>query len=147
MVIAALAVVFLLCVYSLMVSVPEILPPKPAVSDQAEAEVAMDRTWASAPALSKAFQKDKVLAMQKYGGKLLIVTGDVTLVDKDANGGAMVTLAGSKKIGRVNADITAQFDKRFLPKTSALKKGQTTKITCKEVEEFAGSVMLGDCAM
>lgn len=91
--------------------------------------------------LASDFDDNEVAAKPKYDGNTLIVRGTVQSISLDFMDDPVVILDGLNQFSNVHVS----FGKSHVEQTSALKKGQTLTVTCKEIGEALGSPMLSKC--
>lgn len=90
--------------------------------------------------IAAAFDANEVAAFQKYGGKLIAVTGVVEQISLDIADDPVVSLLAGE-----HSSFNANFDKERGAATAQLRKGQEATIVCSDIREFAGSPSLNDC--
>lgn len=114
-----------------------------SVSPQAAPPGAPAPLAVTAKELAAAFEANEVAAQQRYGGKLLAVTGTVAGITLDFMDEPVVQLEGANQFLPVQAD----FDKPDAAAVAALEKGRKLTVVCEELSEAIGSPMLDGCRL
>lgn len=91
--------------------------------------------------IAAAFDANEVAAFQRYGGKLVAVTGEVESISLDFADDPVVSFDP----GRDFSNFDANFDKERGAATAELRKGQMATVVCADIREFVGSPSLNDC--
>ncbi|MFM2279002.1 MAG: hypothetical protein RLZZ444_1233 [Pseudomonadota bacterium] len=93
--------------------------------------------------LVKDYEANEAAAQQKYGGKILNVSGVINSIELDIGDDPYLVLRGKDEYSGAHAAL----DDANKPKAAQLSKGQKVVVTCQSVSEIGGTPMLKDCAV
>lgn len=89
------------------------------------------------------YQNNEVAADEKYKGRLLLVTGTIASIDKDAFDNMVVRLQSPNQFMNVHAKL----EDSEKSEAARLSKGQKVTVKCEGGGMIIGSPMLRDCTI
>jgi len=93
--------------------------------------------------LHRDYDANEVAADEKYKGKLLLVEGVISSIDKDFMGDTVLMLSSGQMLSDVHAELT----KAEAPRAAQLKKRQRVEVECRGAGRVLTSAVLKGCVV
>ncbi len=120
-------------------------PQRPNPANEAAGIAALQSSAlpVTATELQQAYEANEAAAQDRYGNRVLAVTGEIESIDLDFSDNPVIRLKTSDRF----SDAMIRLVEGDAHHAASLAKGQKITVICRELTEIMGSPSLGDCAL